>query len=498
MEHYRSKGRSEFAQGDYAAALDSFQCALTTASDNNDTTSQKDRQLLLSNIVACRLQLGGAQHAATAVEDAKQCIACDPTWSKAHVRLAAAYIALGDSGGAQRRRHSNDACVALQTALRYDPQNAVARSMLVQELSQRDRIHHSTSSSASRNGGFEQESSFNVDNDYVRDPPIAPSFVPPTTATTSSSTMRDSTTSTSSSFPTNVPSSSYTDVPSPARTNTAQPFSMLYNMWSQRQWNVRNGYQALQSLLEKQLERLYWAWQRFWAWYATALSDDGRTAVHVLVGLVVLYVAFGGRFGVTYLFPKSLQQQQHPYSSSSSTGYYGRYQQDRRSGTPYQDEAGPAANGGGTTYSSAQEARHTTTASQYPYNPPQQHHDGGSYEAQRRTQYQESSSRYNAPYNEHGQSSYQSRSTHNGGGYNGYYGGGGSSYSSGFSEWNGLLYLGVTALAVAIGHRFGISPWQILMVLRMMNGGGGHRRHGGFVHHGGGYGGGFGRPRRYW
>jgi tetratricopeptide (TPR) repeat protein len=484
MEHYRSKGRTEFAQGDYAAALDSFQCALTTASDS---TSQKDRQLLLSNSVACRLQLGGgAEQAEAAVQDAKECIACDPSWSKGHVRLAAAYIALG---GAERR-HSNDACVALQTALRYDPQNAVARSMLVQELSQRDRSHSrspaSSSASAPRNGGLEQESS-TVDNDYIRDPPTAPSFVPPTA--TASSTMRHSTTSTSSSFSTNVSSSSsHTNVPSHARTNTA-PFS-IYNIWPRRGWNVRNGYQALQSLLEKQLERLYWAWQRFWEWYA-ALSDDGRTAVHGLVALVVLYVAFGGRFGVTYLLPKSLHKQR-PYYSSSSAGDRGRHydsahHQDRASNSaPYQDYASS-----GTTYSSAQGPGHTT-ASQYPYNPPR--HNGGSYEAQRQTQYQESSR-----YNTHDQ--YQSRSTYNGGGNNGYYGGG-SSYSSGFSEWNGLLYLGATALAVAIGHRFGISPWQILMVLRMMNGGG-HRRHGGFMHHGGGGyggggGGGFGRPRRYW
>ena len=58
-----------------------------------------------------------------------QCIALNPNWSKAHIRLASAYIAQGD--------HSNDACQALQRALSLDPSNKVARQMLVNELRRR-------------------------------------------------------------------------------------------------------------------------------------------------------------------------------------------------------------------------------------------------------------------------------------------------------------------------------------------------------------------------
>lgn len=60
-----------------------------------------------------------------------QCIALNESWAKGHVRLASAYIALGD--------HSNDACNALQRALSLDPGNAQARQMLMREL-RRDHI----------------------------------------------------------------------------------------------------------------------------------------------------------------------------------------------------------------------------------------------------------------------------------------------------------------------------------------------------------------------
>ena len=53
-------------------------------------------------------------------------------WPKAHVRLAAAYIALGG--------HSNDACLSLQRALSLDRDNKVAREMLVREMRRRNHV----------------------------------------------------------------------------------------------------------------------------------------------------------------------------------------------------------------------------------------------------------------------------------------------------------------------------------------------------------------------
>jgi len=81
--------------------------------------------------VACRLKIGGAVQAAAAVEEAKQCVALNESWAKGHVRLASAYIALGD--------HSNDACNSLQRAVSLDPGNTQARQMLMREL-RRDHI----------------------------------------------------------------------------------------------------------------------------------------------------------------------------------------------------------------------------------------------------------------------------------------------------------------------------------------------------------------------
>lgn len=95
--------------------------------------------LLLQNIVACRLKIGGTSQAAAAVEDAKQCVAINDSWAKGHVRLASGYIALGE--------HSNDACNSLQRAISLDPGNATARQMLMREL-RRDHIAARQSSSA--------------------------------------------------------------------------------------------------------------------------------------------------------------------------------------------------------------------------------------------------------------------------------------------------------------------------------------------------------------
>jgi len=129
-----------------------------TPSTSTQLFYQKERQYLLSNLVACKLHILGEltdtentfestlSLAQSILVLAKECIQLDDTWSKGYVRLASAYIALdtllmkSDEGrSVGRRQHSNDACIALQTALRLDPSNRKARTMLVQELSRRDR-----------------------------------------------------------------------------------------------------------------------------------------------------------------------------------------------------------------------------------------------------------------------------------------------------------------------------------------------------------------------
>jgi len=70
-----------------------------------------------------------------------QCIALNNKWAKAHVRLAASYIALGN--------HSNDACLSLQRALSLDKNNKVARQMLIKEMRTRNAKERNDESNSS-------------------------------------------------------------------------------------------------------------------------------------------------------------------------------------------------------------------------------------------------------------------------------------------------------------------------------------------------------------
>ena len=73
----KDKGKHFFSQGNYNSALASYLTALDqltseeTSSDGNDNRSN-DKQILLSNVVACRLKIGGEDMATQAVQDAKQ------------------------------------------------------------------------------------------------------------------------------------------------------------------------------------------------------------------------------------------------------------------------------------------------------------------------------------------------------------------------------------------------------------------------------------------
>lgn len=360
----RERGKVEFERGNYEAALSSFREALASESYVPDV----DRQLLLSNVVACRLKLGGEMQARAAVQDAKACIALNPSWSKGHVRLASAFIALGVD-------NSNDACNALQTAVRLDPHNRIARQMLVQEL----RRDHGTNAARSSTNSNELDQD-EEDVGSRRDPPVNPNYVPP-------------------------------------RANANRPDDQV---------PILDDSVTLQ-------DRCYFYMQRAYHWYYSQ-NEDVRTALNVVLGLLVLYVAFGGRFG-------------WECGGSSSTKLKGNYGDDNV------------------------------------------------YEKYRRQQQrqQEKSYQQQSPYNSNSNNQY-------GGGGVGYtttsYGGvGGGSYSTtsygGGGGGSELLYIAGMGAAIYAAHRLGISPWQVLMVMRMMN-----HRGGGGVMYGGGHGG-FGRRRRW-
>jgi tetratricopeptide (TPR) repeat protein len=116
---HKQQARDHYESGQYEEALASYRAALNPEYE----CPAIEAQILRSNVVACRLKLGGDAQAAAAVQDAKQCIALNPAWAKGHVRLASAYIALG--GG-----HSNDACNALETALRLDSHHHLSRWLI--------------------------------------------------------------------------------------------------------------------------------------------------------------------------------------------------------------------------------------------------------------------------------------------------------------------------------------------------------------------------------
>ena len=64
----KEQGKVAFEQGDYAKAIKKYSLALQP--DRNCPASE--RQILLSNMVAARLQIGGPTQAEAAVENAKQ------------------------------------------------------------------------------------------------------------------------------------------------------------------------------------------------------------------------------------------------------------------------------------------------------------------------------------------------------------------------------------------------------------------------------------------
>jgi len=121
---HKEEGKRQFQ-------IEQYEDALKYYSLSAKSCPHSERQIILSNIVACRLKIGGPAMAAAAIRDAKQCISLNERWAKGHIRLASAYTALGD--------HSNDVCNSLQRSIMLDPSNRIARQMLMKEL-RRDNV----------------------------------------------------------------------------------------------------------------------------------------------------------------------------------------------------------------------------------------------------------------------------------------------------------------------------------------------------------------------
>eukprot|EP00985_Skeletonema_marinoi_P020137 scaffold11801_cov103-Skeletonema_marinoi.AAC.2 len=72
---YKDAGKIAFSQGNFQSALSSYLTALeelTSEERRDGSDKSNDKQILLSNVVACRLKIGGGDMATQAIEEAKQ------------------------------------------------------------------------------------------------------------------------------------------------------------------------------------------------------------------------------------------------------------------------------------------------------------------------------------------------------------------------------------------------------------------------------------------
>lgn len=163
-----------------------------------------------------------------------------------HIRLASCYIALN---------RSNDACNSLQRALSLDRNNPTAKSMLVQQL-RRDRVEEQQSQ--------RQEEQHQQSNrtDYETATPSAPQF--------------------------QESNNQYED----RSRNTNTSSHSHYNLDPDR------------TLMEKISQHLSTFYNNTRDWYMN-LSDDGKSFLRWALVLIILYVGFGGRFGLDSVFSRN-------------------------------------------------------------------------------------------------------------------------------------------------------------------------------------------------
>jgi hypothetical protein len=231
-------------------------------------------------------------------------------------------------------------------------------------------------------------------------------------------------------------------------------------------------------------DRAQFYYNRTKSWYF-AQSNDKKAVLKVCAFLVVLYVAFGGRFGVGVGGPTST-------TVPRARGNYGSgnvYEQYYSSSSSSSSSHGPQRRS--TTESSSSTTGTTTNKGRNSY---QQH------QQQQSNRYNEYDTTYDDNEYHHQQHQQPPRSTRTTR----------DSYSSSSFHMPNLLDGSVPSMMILAGiaylcHRNGINPMQAIFFLNMMGGrGGGRRRHGGGGYRGmgggGGFGyggGGFGRPRRW-
>mmetsp|Transcript_5626 Transcript_5626/g.9226 ORF Transcript_5626/g.9226 Transcript_5626/m.9226 type:complete len:408 (-) Transcript_5626:940-2163(-) len=273
---FKDAGKIAFSQGNFDLALSSYLNALeelTSEERRDGSDKSNDKQILLSNVVACRLKIGGDAMTTQAVEEAKQCIALNNQWPKAHIRLASAYIALGG--------RSNDACQSLQRAISLDRSNKVAREMLIREMRGRDNNERNNGSGSTGNSSDGGDPSSHTPEEETSHPNRAEQQSP----------------SHNSSNRNNTDGIDVDDIDQPS------------------------SYESIS-------ERFQYYVTKSVTWYQNQ-SEDMQTILKVSFALLILYVALGGRFGLEYVFQK---QRRGNYGHGNA---YERYNSAARSSDSY-------------------------------------------------------------------------------------------------------------------------------------------------------------------
>ena len=274
-ENYQD-GREFYNDQDYENALSCYHAALISS---QPPPPESEKPILLSNSVACRLQIGGNDQYEAALAEALECVSLNPRWSKGHVRLASVYVCLN---------RSNDACNSLQRAISLDPSNQNARSMLMKEL-RRDKLHQHQSSGP---------------NTQTNANPYSNASAPPFQSSTSHSNTTNSSSNSSSSNSTN---------------NSNNTNNNTYA-------NVYNNIDDLPSFWERYSQKFFSFLDGIKDWYAQC-NDDTKSFLKALIFILCLYIAFGGRFGLDSIITGGRK--------NTTTPKYNQYDGPTRSSSDY-------------------------------------------------------------------------------------------------------------------------------------------------------------------
>lgn len=240
----------------------------------------------------------------------QQCISLNPQWSKAHVRLASAYIALGG--------HSNDACLSLQRALSLDRNNKVAREILVKEMRSRNDRERNGGESSSSNGREQGQGSHQEER--TNDASSSSS------AQSSSSQRSNNDYHPTDETPTN--NQDYPNASAPSNTSESTNETASNNGINYDGIDVDDIDDPPDIHHHSLSHRIQYHVAQFITWF-NSQSDDIKTLLKVGCLFFILYVMLGGRFGLDYALGGGRGGGQHHGvdNKNGNIGRRGNYEQ---------------------------------------------------------------------------------------------------------------------------------------------------------------------------